>query len=218
MKLLREVKGIALVTTLMLTLIMLGISMVMLYMILQNTQLSGAQKRYRNSLDAAHGGVEIFTKDAMSYLIESTGSFVEGSSPVSFFKDTLIANMPGIDSASLTMINNRCLNAKLTRDDWGTDCSSASRSLNAKEAPDITFVLQSQIPGIGSATGFRVYTKIASTTAGSTDMSGRNLEGQATTGQPPQDIGAPYLYRIEVTGERVSNPQERANLSVLYAY
>jgi hypothetical protein len=85
-----------------------------------------------------------------------------------------------------------------------------------KASPDITFTLQSQIAGASS--GFRVYTKIISTTPGSSDLSGRNLEAQSTTGAPPGDVGAPYLYRIEVASDKVTNPLEKANLSVLYAY
>ena len=53
----------------MLTLITLTISMVMLYMVLQSTQLSGSHKRYKNSLDAAVGGVDIVSMDALPYLL-----------------------------------------------------------------------------------------------------------------------------------------------------
>lgn len=209
-------KGVALITTLMLTMIAFGISMVMLYMVLQATQLSGTSRQYKNSLEAAAGGVDIITKDALPYMIGATGNFVAGTSAASYFKDSLTASMPGLNAATLTMIDNTCLNAKLTQKVWGASCGASSLTLDAKVSPDLRFDLRSQISA--SATGYRVYTKIVSTTPGNTDMSGRNLEGESTTGAPGQDVGAPYMYRIEVTGEKVSNPREKANLSLLYAY
>jgi len=215
MKLLRDEKGIALVTALMLTLITLGISMVMLYLVTQNIQLSGSQKRYKNSLDAASGGVDIVTMDVLPYLIGAT--VANDGSNADFFKTSLAGSMPNL--AGLTIpATNACLQAKLTTKNWSASCPAQSSTSDAKQAPDMTFTLQSGLPGFGTSSGFTVYSKIVSTIPGTTDLSGRNLEGQATTGQPPQDVGAPYLYRIEITGERQSNPLEKANLSVLYAY
>ena len=216
MKLLKNEKGVVLITTLMLTLIAFGVAMVMLYMVLQGTKLSGTSRQYKNSLEAAVGGVEIMTKDAIPYLVGATTAYVEGSSPANYFANELTTKMSGLAGANVSMINNTCLNAKLTRRNWTGSCGAGSLTLDAKESPDVTFDLQSAISA--SATEYRVYTKIVSTTPGSTDMSGRSLEGQATTGAPQQDVGAPYLYRIEVASEKVANPKEKAALSVLYAY
>lgn len=209
-------KGVALITTLMLSLIAFGITMVMLHYVLQSTRTSGASRQYRNSLEAAAGGVEIMTKDAVPYLVGAVSGYVEGTSAATYFRDTLTEKMPGLDATTLSLIDNRCLNAKLTKRDWGGDCAASSRTLNAKESPDVTFDLRSQITS--GAPGYRVYSKIVATTPGSTDMSGRDLDGQSTTGAPTQDVGAPYLYRLEVSGERVANPKEKANFTVMYAY
>ncbi len=216
MKFLNNEKGIALVTSLMLTLLTLTISMVMLYMVVQNTRLSGAQKRYKNSLDAAVGGADIITKDALPYLLGFAMNPIVGTD---YFKTNLISSMPGLqDTNTIIGVTDSCLQAKLTTKNWAAACGATSSSVDPKTSPDITFTLQSQVPGFVAPSGFKVYTKIVSTTPGSTDMSGRNLEGQATTGSPPADVGAPYLYRIEVSSEKVTNPSERANLSILYAY
>lgn len=216
MKLLRDEQGIALVTSLMLTMITLLISMVMLYMIIQNTTTSAAQKRYKNSLDAAVGGVEIVTKDALPYLL-GFATEAPGTLPSNYFVTNLNSSM-NLSNVVLG-VTDACMLAKLTTRSWGTACTAASSSTNPVDTPDMTFTLQSQITtGFATPSGFKVYTKIVATTPGSTDMSGRNLEGQATTGSPPQDVGAPYLYRIEIASEKISNPKERANLSVLYAY
>jgi len=194
----------------MLTLLTLTISMVMLYMVLQSTRMSGAQKRYKNSLDAAVGGADILTMDALPYLLGFAVA-PDGTPLIT----RLNASM---NLAATTGVTDACLQAKLTSKVWGAACGTASSSIDPKATPDFTFTLQSQVPGFNAPSGFRVYTKIVSTTPGSTDMSGRNLEGQATTGSPPGDVGAPYLYRIEVSSEKVTNPSERANLSLLYAY
>jgi hypothetical protein len=172
--------------------------------------MSGAQKRYKNSLDAAVGGVEIVTMDALPYLL----SFAVDPNGTTLI-DRLNTNM---NLAATTGVTDACLQAKLTSKNWGASCGAPSSNINAKDAPDVTFTLQSQVPGLNATSGFKVYTKIVSTTPGSTDMSGRNLEGLATTGAPSNDIGAPYLYRIEISSEKAANPSEKANLSVLYAY
>jgi len=197
----------------MLTLLTLTISMVMLYMVLQSTQLSGAHKRYKNALDAAVGGVEIVTMDALPNLL----SFAVDPLLSGDLLGNLNASMTGLTATGIG-VSNDCLKAKLTSKVWGAACGPASSNINPKDTPDITFTLQSQVPGFNAPSGYRVYTKIVSTTPGSTDMSGRSLEGMATTGAPPGDIGAPYMYRIEVSSEKVANPLEKANISVLYAY
>jgi len=205
MKLLREEKGIALVTSLMLTLITLTISMVMLYMVTQSIKTTGSQKAYKSALSASLGGVEIVTKDVIPSLLR------EG-----------VAGLPSFLSPG-SGTTNSCLNAKLGSNDseWGAFCPSEATSLDATKSPDVTFILKSAVPGIVSTagSGYKISAKIVSTTVGSTDRSGRDYNIYATTqGDLGGDIGQPYIYRIEVTGERESNPKERANLSVLYAY
>jgi len=214
MKFIRDEKGIALVTSLMLTLITLSITMVMLYLVIQNTQLSGAQKRYKNSLDAATGGLDIVTMEALPALIGFAAEATTMSTD--YFKDNLSSRI------ALTGLNigvsNTCLQTKLLTRDWGVNCTAESSTIDPKQSPDLTFDLQSNIPGSGSTTGYRVYTKIVATTPGTSDMSGRDLRTRATGDTPADDIGSPYLYRIEVASEKNSNAKERANLSVLYAY
>ena len=67
---------------------------------------------------------------------------------------------------------------------------------------------------------FTVYTKIVDTVPGNSDISGLQLEGSGVAESSsllrPQQI--PYIYRIEIQGERKDNPTAQANLEVLYAY
>lgn len=222
MKLLLDNRGIALVTSLMLTMITLVISLIMLYMVSQHTQMSGAQKRYKNSLDAAVGGVEIVTKDALPSLVRFA---TEYSGTANYFTNNITSVLTGgnlslsiLGDSSANSNDQQCLTEKLiSRTGSWAHCSAARTNTDARDTPDFTFTLQSQLPG--APVGFIVRTKIVSTTPGNTDMSGRVLDGSSVSGAPTSaDIGAPYLYRIEVNSERASNPQERSNLSLLYAY
>ena len=93
-----------------------------------------------------------------------------------------------------------------------------SKSLDPKAKPDMTFILRAseQTPN------FKVYTKLVDTTPGNSDLSGFELLDSgagvvgSSSGVSPKHI--PALYRVEVQGERETNPQEKAQLSVLYAY
>ena len=67
-------RGIALVTSLMLTLIGLMMTLMMLYIASQNTALSGSQKRYRNSLQASYGGVGVVTDEVIPMLFKDYSS------------------------------------------------------------------------------------------------------------------------------------------------
>lgn len=206
MRFVKNNQGVVLITTLMLTLITLAISMVMLYMVLQNTTMSGAQKRYKTVLDAAVGGVDIAAMDVMPFL-RTFSDLPNGNS--------FLVNMQGAMNLASFAINSTdaCLQAKLTSRDWTAVCPAGSDSTNAKVAPDFTYTLQSQLGG----SGYRVFTKIVSTTPGPPRCN-PCLDGKSTDELTDDIIGAPALYRIEVTSERVSNPIERSNLSVLYAY
>ncbi len=121
-------------------------------------------------------------------------------------------------------VTDACFNTKLTQQtsNWGS-CSS---TLDPRQNPDITLTF----PGVPPQPDFTVYAKIVDTLGditgsgsppGNSDTSGLSLEGQGVTESgsgmvTPQHI--PYMYRIEVQAERSTNPDERANFSVLYAY
>ena len=74
MKHLKDNSGIALITSLMFTLISLTIVMALLYMVTQSTRVSGANKRYKTALEASYGGSELFTKDILPYLLQKYDS------------------------------------------------------------------------------------------------------------------------------------------------
>jgi Tfp pilus assembly protein PilX len=206
MRTLRNEHGIALVTSLMLTLITLAIVMAALYFITQQTQLSGASKRYKNSLEASHGGVEVFAKEIMPKVFNNWST------------SQLQTAFSGIN-LSMANVTNACMKQKLNEDtkNWSA-CGPANKTWDPRSVPDVKFTLM----GEGLQPGFNVYAKLVHTQAGNSDTSGFELldSGSGVTGVSsgvsPKHV--PAIYRIEVQGEGASSAREKASLSVLYAY
>ncbi|MGD0282732.1 MAG: hypothetical protein ABSB95_10255 [Dissulfurispiraceae bacterium] len=193
-------KGIALVTALLLTLIGLAIILAAVYFVTQGTKMSGFQKKYATALEASHGGVEIITKEIIPKTIGGTALSSLGT-----FSSMLSENT-----------TDACFTAKLTTatNSWGASCSS---TLDPTNNPDITLTLN----GVGSQPNLTVYAKIVDTVPGNSDTSGISLLGAGVV-QSQSGIIAPqhfpYIYRVEVQGQRQTNPDEKANLSATYAY
>ena len=89
----------------------------------------------------------------------------------------------------------------------------------------MTFVLKSTLTNtLQAQPGYIVYTKIIDTpVAGNTDRADKqNLRKPENVNESSSVEGTgvtiPTTYRIEVRAEREQNPQERSNLSVVYAY
>lgn len=205
MKILKNEKGVALVTSLLLTLISLGMVMALLQLVLMQTKISGAHKRYKNSLEAAHGGVQLLAKEILPLMFSQ-----DEADP----KAKLTSEFAAIE---LDTSSNECMQQKFTSPaaSW-TACGSDSRSLDAKKSWDLTF----KLPGT-SGTGYRVYAKIVDVKVGNSDASGLFLDsGAGVTGvNPGVGVGhKPGIYRVEAEGESASNPKEKAELTVFYSY
>lgn len=193
-------KGIALVTSLMLTLISLTIVMALMYMITASTQMSGQFKRYKTALEASYGGTELVTKEVLPMLLQNYSS------------STISAEFTGINFVATA--SQACLQSKIqnaTRN-WLAGCSN---TISSKQYPDFTFKLSAT-----SGNPFIVYSKIVDTLPGNSDLSGLQLEGsgvaEASSAITPKHF--PYAYRLEVQSERENNPTAQSNLEVLYAY
>jgi hypothetical protein len=218
MKLLKNKNGIALVTALMLTLISLTIVMYLLLMVMSGAKLSGANKRYRTALEAAYGATDLITKEVLPTIFTTTFP-TGGTDPSSTYPTTAIF---------LSANTNSCIMDKLTKSpsQWGVGCSSTS---DPKVNTDFTLKLNSTSVN----DSYTVYTKIVDTVCSDkrvypngkctgSDLSGYELldGGQGTaagsSGVTPQSM--PATYRIEIVGEKTSNPKEKSHLSVLYAY
>ncbi|TWJ32783.1 pilus assembly protein PilX [Geobacter argillaceus] len=207
MKHLRNQNGIALLTALMFTMLILGIIMTLLYYVLIGTKMSAAQKVYRNSLEASYGGVEVVTKTILPLLMANYSSN----------RIVLANNLGAADKLGLVLGPN--LREKLTKPTaaW---VDPAGKSVDPKVSPDAVFTLQ----GANQGGNFKVYSKIVDTVpgVGLIDSSGIDYLdpgiGVAGTNSSTQTPRTPSLFTIEVQGEKAVNPNVKAGLSVLYAY
>jgi hypothetical protein len=201
MKKIQNERGIALVMALMLSFLSLVIVLALLYMITQGTKVSAANKRYKSALEASYGGVEVFTKDIIPQLMGASGS--------SF--STVLTSAIGWGTTACTA--EKLANSPLL---W-SNCDSNAKSIDPKIGYDATFTLRGQL-----GSNFNVYAKIVDTQPGNSDTSGAELldsgagVAYGASGVSPKHM--PALYRIEIQGERDTNPLEKARLSVLYAY
>ncbi len=204
LNLIRNNDGIVLVTSLMLTLISLTIVMALLYMVAQGIKSSGQLRKYHTAVEASYGGTEIMVKDIMPIIMQNYSS--------SSFKTTVEGAFTGV---SLQMLSDsKCMRRKLTNAtaSWPSGCSNTP---NPKNSPDMQITLNS-----ASGSPFIVSSKIVDTVAGNSDTSGLQLEGsgvaESSSLLTPQHI--PYIYRMEIQGERQGNSTAQANIEVLYAY
>ncbi len=228
MKYVKNEKGIALVTSLLLTLIALTIVAALMYFVTTGIQLSASGKRYKNVVEAGYGGVALTVNEIIPSLNSAIfGNFSSGSSSG---VSTLLSKY-GSGNIALSMSDLNCLRSKLdnTTAYWGSACSAGNKSMDPKESPDFSFVLKHTQNASWdfqskSDPGFRVYSKIVDTPIkGNTDKAdnpnlrkGENVTESAEAGGT--GITIPTTYRIEVSAERVANPQEKSDISVLYAY
>jgi len=218
MKYLKCNSGVALVTALMITLLSLVIVMGILYVVTQGIKTSASRKVYRNAVEAAYGGTNVTMYEIFPTLANAVLA-TSGTPDAGTAATSLTTTFGGI---SLQFPSSNCLTQKLTKPSslW-TSCPSNSTSLNPKDiksSPDMTFQLQAT-----SGQYFKVCSKIVDTTVGTTYMSGgpsAPLLGQGTTDPGSSQVvsGKHFYYRIEVTGEKLNNPSEQGNLSVLYEY
>ena len=215
---LRNERGIALVTALLLTLIALAIVGAVLYMVTQGIQISASSKRYKTALEASNGGLDIFSKDILTQIYTGTHS-------------TQVKSQFSSISLNFFGTYTSCMNHKLTTPtaQWDTTtghaCGSTARIINPKVNYDAMFTLK----GTTTATNYTAYAQIVDTVPGNSDRSG--LVGQLGSGTGVAGLGSglgtgsgispvhtPALFTIEIQGEKSTNPSEKAKLSVLYAY
>ena len=210
-------KGIALVTSLMFTLISLGIIMALLAIVTQGTRVSGANKSYKTAIDAGYGAVDVVARDIFPAV----------------FRGVFDAGL--YDEIDLEVPLAACFNQKVSfstlnpdgTSNWSS-CAGNFTSLLSKESPDLTFNLKA----INDLVGFKVYTKISDTRCGGDTAAGQPCTNSDNSGIDYLDAGSgvtsssgsvtpqhrPAYFRIEVQSERAVNPNEKSQLSVLYGY
>lgn len=206
MRYLKNQNGIALVTALLLTLVTLAVIMAVFYLLNLQTKTSAAEKVYNTALQAAYGDSELFVKDLIP-------SLFPGETNVS------LENRFSVISLDIGP-SDACIQDKLhySTDKW-TNCTSPdNKTQQPDRMPDATVILK------GDSQNYRVYSKIVDTVVGNTDGSGvtdRYTSGDGVTGKGGGNLDGkriPYLYTVEIQAEGATNPKEKAQLEVLYAY
>lgn len=213
-----NVKGVALVTVLIIIVISAGLVAAVMYYALTGSETSSLQRKYQSSKEASLGAIDILTKEIIPRAVQAnTENPVEGiSHVVGAFK-----SVPGIVNAITPNASNECFHDKITkvRTSW-THCVSETDDvrINPVQNPDVTFKLLSVS---GSARPYEVRLKIIDTSTGNSNMSGVILEGLGVVESGSGMITAkhtPYLYTIATEGKLENSTTERANIEVLYAY
>ena len=224
MRNLHNEKGIALITSLMFTVLSLVMTMALLSMVTASIRTSGAIKRSRTSTEAAYGGMDIMVKDLI------TANFGYKDLSASNYISSMSTYMANVNSLN---IPSACLQDKLKNPKslWQASCKTDVSS-DAKKAFDVSFNLNA-----ASGSPYIVYSKIVDTMdrkfivfktnsgaltrtlAGNSDTSTFVLEGGSTTeGTGVTVPHYPYMYRIEIQAERAQNPLEKTKMTVQYAY
>lgn len=193
MSCLNNQKGVALMMVLVISVIVLAVMSTMLYMLTTGTKVSGIEKRYSTSLEAATGGKTV----VMDFI--RAGEIPELAKEV---------NMQ-------LGITNSCLDQKLnlSTEYWENTCDS-SLVIDPSDAAtyDVRFDLES----------YTVYAKIVNTVEGnsargSTGLSTRGVtHSKSTGGSRVQHI--PYYYAVEMEARDQNNPAELSRVSILYEY
>lgn len=207
MDVLKNEKGVALITALLVAVVGLAMVAALMIMVQSGIWSSGSQKRYHTALEASYGALDIVTKDIIPRAVGN----IAGTSLSS------LGNYSGLINAQTT---DACFTTKLTTLNIGTSWSAActiNNLLTATANPDIVF--RFQFPALQP--NIDVFAKIVDTVPGNSSTSGVQLEGDGVVSSgsgvvTPQHL--PYMYRIEIQGQNAANPRENAQLSVLYAY
>jgi len=231
---LRNEKGLALVTVLILSLIALAIISTLIFMVTQGTKVSGFYKRYSTSLDAGYGGAEIVTSLVFNrgiLAIPSNATYFPTG--VNYPSQCVCADADLANEVYALPSPDSCLCRKLCFPPYKSDgtynwgvagtgvCPVDGTSMNAVVSPDMQFNLS------GTGTDYQVSAKIVDTTLGVTDLSGERLSCGTGTGYPCEGFRGeptPYLYRIEVdtrgnpANPNAANLKEKSRLSILYAF
>ncbi len=212
-------KGIALITALLLSSIMMTIIMYLMYMLTGSITTSGAHRRYKTVLEASYGSSELIIKEIFPLLLSDVKSSA-----------TNLKLSPLTSAFDITSTSDSCFQQKLTQPSskWSADCS---KSADATSNPDITLQFKST-----SLDKITVYTKIVESmcsdprpypegTCTSSDLSGVDyLDGGTGVNYGSGGVSAitvqqiPATYRVEIEGQRATNPIEKTKLSVLYSY
>jgi hypothetical protein len=208
MTIIKSQRGIALVLVMVIALIALAIVSALIYMGTMATRLSGAEKIYRNSDEAALGGARI----AADMIITNYGNSALGLPSVAATLGGSFGNQPCL----IRKLNNATAN-------WGGVCNADMKSMDLSSDNSDTYDMTFPLPG--APNNYTVYAKVIDTIEGNTSGVVVEGEGGLSTGgvggggasivTPPRHS---WMYRVEVHAEDSVNKRQRARYSIFYAH
>ena len=205
-------KGMALITALMMTMIILVIILGLWYVMEQSVKANAARTVYRNVTEATYGGSSIIMQDVIPRLFQNISTATIAS-----------------DYGSIGMVlgASNCLKQKMTLKpgSW-TQCTAQNKLADLTQSPDVKFYLSgvsSNDTTIKSNQTYTVYSKIVDTVPGvqyTAGATGNQLIGSAVA---ESSAGTTltldhFVYTIEVMGQKTGSPGINSKLSVLYEY
>ncbi len=188
MKRFRDDRGIAMVVVLLLMMVALAMTGGLLYMLARGGYMSAMERRYKTALEAGVGG-----SDVTLQLIAGRGALTMQAGNNLVINSTLA---PKLDNATAS---------------WGVGVDSGV-AIN----PDNVLSYDARFD-LGD---YRVYAKIVDTVQGNSGADEGLLKSgvvNAGTGELVV-VSMPYLYSVELLSQHMTNPRQRAKLSVLYEY
>ena len=197
-------KGQALILVLFFSLIATLLVVGVLYMVMRGTSISGVQKRYQTTLDAAYAGVDTTT----DYLQQGVN-----------FKLTapIFTAQINIAPASGTCFYNKVFTAY----PWAV-CTAPNLTMDPKTSPDATFDV------IGASATYRDYMKIVDSRSGIVAQRPpgglQEASGAAYGGEHgvPLTQQAYFYYAVQLKSQDTTRPdvtnQEPATISFDYAW
>ncbi len=203
-------RGAALVVVLAMVVISTAVFAVVLHFVERGTETSGLEQKYETAKDASLGALDVFAKEIIPAAIGLAQADPDHSLALTINNTFNATGRAAIDPQGDPCFGDKVLKSTAN---WAVGCS---KSADPKTAPDVVFTLQGT-----RGVPFSVYTKIIDTATGNTNMSGILLEGSGvadSSSSTPSPQHFPYMYSMEVQGERQEKAIERANLEVLYAY
>lgn len=208
-------RGIVLLVVLILSAVTLLIMTALIYMVTSGTQISGFQKRYKTSLEAARGGSDVF------YLLmglrgdsASTAVFTGELSAIGLSSSMPISTSTCAGTSLGGTVYTKWQAKLMTPSTSWTNCNS---SLTIDTADPTTYDIKLVL---GTETKYNYYAKIVSAIEGNSGSDlGLLKDGVVSSGTGEITVQSqPYLYAVEVEAENSANTNERAKFSILYQY
>jgi Tfp pilus assembly protein PilX len=191
----RDQKGIALIATLMMLVLALGVVAIMFGLATQETKLTRLEQSYTTTLDAAKGGADVFI------------AMVQRND----FSPPQPGNNGGKVNAFGTSTNGNCLTYKLSNltSQWAGsgNCPATASTTDPTASPDITLTLNSGLGSNSGAVPCTVNVKVIDTS---------KIVGQSQTGQPCY-YGC-YYYTVISRAWPTAGSSQYAEVFFVYRY